>query len=51
MMEMSELIPKINALATLIILVVSVATFIGWWMMAKAEKRRRQEMSMAARVG
>ena len=43
--------PKINALATLIILVVSVATFIGWWMMAKAEKRRRQEMSMAARVG
>ena len=43
--------PKINALATLIILVVSVATFIGWWMMARAEKRRRQEMSMAARVG
>ena len=43
--------PKINALATLIILVVSVATFIGWWMMAKAERRRRQEMSMAARVG
>ncbi len=37
--------PKINALATLIILVVSTATFIAWWMMAKAEKRRRDELA------
>ncbi|GDY25199.1 MULTISPECIES: ABC transporter permease subunit [unclassified Agarivorans] len=36
--------PKINALATLIIGVVSVATFIAWWIMAKAEKRRLQEL-------
>ncbi|WP_220719326.1 ABC transporter permease subunit [Agarivorans litoreus] len=36
--------PKINALATLIIGVVSVATFIAWWLMAKAEKRRLLEL-------
>jgi putrescine transport system permease protein len=37
--------PKINALATLIIMVVSVATFIAWWMMAAAEKRRKAEIA------
>lgn len=42
--------PKINALATLIILVVSTATFIAWWLMAKAERRRRQEIAMAAKA-
>jgi len=40
--------PKINALATLIIMVVSTATFIAWWMMTKAEKRRREEMAQSA---
>jgi hypothetical protein len=39
--------PKINALASLIILVVSIATFIGWWMMAAAEKRRKAEIAVA----
>ena len=34
--------PKINALATLIILVVSLATLIGWWLMRRAEKNRRK---------
>ena len=42
--------PKINALATLIILVVSTATFITWWLMAKAEQRRKQEMAMVAKT-
>jgi putrescine transport system permease protein len=42
--------PKINALATLIILVVSAATFVAWWMMAKSDRRRRQEMALAART-
>ncbi|MGL4206426.1 MAG: ABC transporter permease subunit [Aeromonadaceae bacterium] len=42
--------PKINALATLIILVVSTATFITWWLMAKAEQRRKQEMAMVAKA-
>jgi putrescine transport system permease protein len=41
--------PKINALATLIILVVSIATFIGWWMMARNEKRRKAEIAAAMR--
>lgn len=39
--------PKINALATLIILAVACATFIAWWFMAKAEKRRQLEMKLA----
>jgi putrescine transport system permease protein len=39
--------PKINALATLIILAVACATFIAWWLMAKAEKRRQLEMKLA----
>lgn len=43
--------PKINALATLIILVVSAATFIAWWLMAQSERRRKQEMAMAAKAG
>lgn len=43
--------PKINALATLIILVVSIATFIGWWMMASAEKRRKAEIKAAMQAG
>lgn len=42
--------PKINALATLIILVVSVATFIAWWFMAKAEKRRKAEIAAAIKI-
>ena len=33
--------PKINALATLIILVVSLAALFGWWLMRRAEKNRR----------
>lgn len=40
--------PKINALATLIILVVSTATFIGWWMMARAEQRRGEALAQSA---
>ncbi len=41
--------PKINALATIIILIVSIIAFIGWWSMARAEKLRAQERAMAAR--
>ncbi|MDV7103655.1 ABC transporter permease subunit [Vibrio sp. TH_r3] len=37
--------PKINALATLMVLIVSCASFIGWWLMAKAEKKRRMEIN------
>ncbi len=33
--------PKINALATLIILVVAVATLIAWFLMHRKEKKRR----------
>lgn len=33
--------PKINAMATLIILVVSLFALLGWWFMRRAEKERR----------
>ena len=32
--------PKINALATLIILAVSLATFLAWYFMRRSEARR-----------
>lgn len=39
--------PKINALATLMIVVVSIAAFLGWWLMYREEKRRQRDMQMA----
>ncbi|WP_454831610.1 ABC transporter permease subunit [Pseudoxanthomonas wuyuanensis] len=39
--------PKINALATLMIVVVSLAAFLGWWLMYREEKRRQRDMQMA----
>lgn len=39
--------PTINALATLMILIVSCASFIGWWLMARADKKRRMDINAA----
>jgi len=39
--------PKINALATLLILVVSIAALIGWWLLAREERRRKRDIQMA----
>ncbi len=39
--------PKINALATLMIAVVSLAALIGWWLMYREEKRRQRDMQLA----
>ncbi|GEK48356.1 ABC transporter permease subunit [Halomonas pacifica] len=39
--------PKINALATLIILAVSLATFLAWYMMRRSEAKRRQAVQLA----
>ena len=39
--------PKINALATLMIMAVSIAALIGWWLMARDEKRRQRDMQLA----
>jgi putrescine transport system permease protein len=36
--------PKINALATLWIAAVSLAAVVAWWVMARGERKRRQEM-------
>ena len=43
--------PKINALATLMILVVSIAAMIAWWLMARDEKRRQLDMQLALQQG
>ncbi|MBP8098490.1 MAG: ABC transporter permease subunit [Arenimonas sp.] len=43
--------PKINALATLMILLVSIAGFVAWWLMAREEKRRQMDMQMALQQG
>ena len=39
--------PEINAVASLILLSVSLFTFSSWYLMAKAEKRRRAEIAMS----
>ena len=39
--------PKINALATLLILVVTMAAMFAWWLMSRDEKRRTRDMQMA----
>lgn len=39
--------PKINALATILVLAVSIVTFIGWWLMRRQEKQRQLEMQAA----
>jgi len=39
--------PKINALATLMIVTVSIAAFLAWWISAREEKKRKRDMQMA----
>ena len=39
--------PKINALASLLVLIVSLAALVGWWLMAREEKRRLRDMQLA----
>ncbi|QLK61456.1 putrescine ABC transporter permease PotI [Enterobacteriaceae bacterium Kacie_13] len=41
--------PEINALATLILLVVGIIGMIAWWFMSRAEKQRVKEIQRAAR--
>lgn len=42
--------PEINAVASLILLSVSLFTFGSWYLMAKTEKRRRAEIAMTAQM-
>ncbi|WP_296253173.1 ABC transporter permease subunit [uncultured Stenotrophomonas sp.] len=39
--------PKINALATLMVLAVSTVAVLGWWISARADKRRQRDMQLA----
>lgn len=39
--------PEINALATLMVLAVSLAAVVGWFITARSDKRRQRDMQMA----
>ena len=41
--------PKVNALATLIILCVSLAAFLAWWFVGRADRVRRDSFRMPGR--
>lgn len=41
--------PQINALASLILLVVGIIGLIAWWFMARAEKQRQRDVQKARR--
>ena len=41
--------PKINALATILVVLVSLAALLGWWLMRLEDKRMRRDMQLAAR--
>ncbi len=43
--------PKINALATILIVGVSTLGVIGWYFMARSERKRQLEMQLAAKQG
>jgi putrescine transport system permease protein len=43
--------PKINALASLLILIVMVGSIVGWWLMSREEKKRQRDMQMALQEG
>lgn len=43
--------PKINALASLMIMAVSVAAVLAWWSMWRSEKRRQRDMQLALQQG
>lgn len=39
--------PKINALATILVLAVTLVAVLGWWLSYRDEKRRQRDMQMA----
>ena len=39
--------PKINALASILIMLVSTGALIGWWLMWREERRRQRDMQKA----
>jgi putrescine transport system permease protein len=43
--------PKINALATLLIALVSLASLVGWWLLNREERSRRRDLQLAAQKG
>jgi len=39
--------PQVNALATIMIVVVSAGAFVAWWLMYREDKRRQRDMQLA----
>ena len=42
--------PSVNAVATITVLLVSIGVLVASWLIARAERRRQQEMAAAARA-
>lgn len=42
--------PSVNAIATITVVVVSIGVLVASWLIARAERRRQQELSAAARA-
>ena len=39
--------PQVNALATIMIVVVSAGAFLAWWLMQREERRKQRDMQLA----
>ena len=39
--------PEVNAVATILVLLVSLGAVAGWWWMQREEKRRQRDMQLA----
>ena len=39
--------PQVNALATIMVVVVSIGAFFAWWLMYREEKRKQRDMQLA----
>ena len=39
--------PQVNALATIMVVVVSIGAFFAWWLMYRDEKRKQRDMQLA----
>ena len=39
--------PQVNALATIMVVIVSIGAFFAWWLMYRDEKRKKLDMQLA----
>ena len=42
--------PKVNALATILIVAVGLASLVGWWILHRGDKRRARDQQLADQI-